>query len=139
MKSIPSGHVRVCVYIVMLIDVGGRLPARRIAGDRLRIWILVDSNVIESHSCWQEWSDAREVKGSERGGHAKIQNDGHWLLWDDSLPNVAVWPDCVPSDSPSCVLANKPRDVTIATRSILESIDLVRIAVVPLVVNIGNA
>src|SRR5437764_15124697 len=94
MRSIPSGQVRVGVYIVMIIDVGGRLPASGVAGDRLRIWVLVDSNVIESHSCWQQWSQAREIKGRETDRHAKIENDRHWLLWDDSLPNVAVWPDC---------------------------------------------
>lgn len=93
---LPVSQVRIRIRRRMLSDVVGRGVARRIARHKVvvvvLVLVLVDANVIEAHLSWQIGRDLLEIDGGETVRHAKIGDDGHGLLGNDSRADVAVGP-----------------------------------------------
>jgi len=93
-SSFPVSEVRVHVCIRVFPDVLRCWVAWRITGHEiivvLLVLVLVNSDEVDGHQRREILLDGGNVNGSETVGHAGVGDDGHWLLWNDSLADVAV-------------------------------------------------
>lgn len=62
---LPECQVWICISVVMLGNVGSSLVAGRVASDALRIWILIDSDIVDPHGCGKKRSNSSQVQSGE--------------------------------------------------------------------------
>lgn len=118
----------------MVFDVRGCWVSRRIAGHNGIVVILVDANVVHTHGRGEERRNSRQVDGREAVRHAKVENNGHWLLGHHSLADVSVGTKCLAVNRPHGLITNHPGDVALCAGGVIKGVGLVSFAVVPVVV-----
>lgn len=138
-ENTPSGQVDVGVRLRVLVDEFSGWIIRRIASHQLAILVLVYADVINPHRGWESGGDAGKVDGGETVGHAKIEDEGHWLFGNDPLGNVSIWANCFCIQGPHRLVTDEPCDEAFAAGSVVKRILLVGIAIVPVIVQIGKA
>ena len=111
----------------------------RIASHRFGSFILIDSDVVETHDGRNGLRNTRPVDVGETVGHAKVGDDGHRLLRDCPLSNISIWTDRSSIQSPGFVFANVPSNITVWTRFVLKGIGLIFLAIIPVVVEVGHS
>jgi len=123
----------------MLPDVVGGGETIRIARHDLIVLWLVDADIVDAHGSWQIFGDFFKINGRKTVRHSKVGDDGHWLFGDLSCAEVAVGTSGFLVHSPGLVFSNIPCNEAVFARLVLERVGLVLLAIVPVVVQVGQA
>lgn len=119
----------------MLLDIFRCLPARRITGHRVVIVVrvLVDPDVVETHVSGHQFVDGL-IDRCKALSHAQIHDDRHRFDWDHALADITVRPHSPGIQSPRLVFTDEPSHRPLRAWFVLKRVDLVRLAIVPVVV-----
>jgi hypothetical protein len=138
--NLPISDVGVCVRLWMVVDVTGSGIAFGIAGHDLIVLWLVDTDVVYPHGGWKVVRlNFVDVDGRKTVRHSEVGNDGHRLFRNHSLANVAVGSCRFLLHCPRLFITNVPRNEAIVASLVFERVLLIRLAVVPVVVQVGQA
>jgi len=121
---LPCCEISVSVSFNMSLDVIFRGEVLGAASDVDLIGWLVYAHVVYVHVCWE--CKLVEVDRAEAGRHSEIGDDVHGLLryWPLACPADRIRSDSLGSQSPRCLAAGNPGDISIVSWSILETIYL---------------
>ena len=119
----------------MFLNVLGCLPTRRVTGDTLIIWVLIDTNVVESQQSGHVFPDAGILR-SEVVRHTHVHDQTHWLEGNHALSDIAVGTDGAAIEGPCLLRADEPCDLAFGSGGVLERVGLVLRAIVPAVVEV---
>lgn len=114
----------------MLVDIGGRLIARRVTGNTDLVWVLVNADIVDSQIRRHILMDGAVLR-RKVVCHAQVQDHGQGLERDHALADVAVGPDGAAVECPGLVGADEPGHVASCAGVVFEGVDLVFGAVVP--------
>ena len=120
----------------MTFDILCRLPSFRVTSNAPFVWILVDTNVIEAHSCRKQRRESRKVDSREATRHTKVHDKGHGLDGDEALSDVSIGAEGSSVDLPGLFVADKPGDFAFCSRDVFECVDLVFLAIIPIVIEV---
>lgn len=123
----------------MLLNILRRPITRRVTRNTNIVRILIYANIIHPHRSRPRLREPRPIQHRERGRHTKIQNRVHGLHGNHSLANVAIGANGFCVDGPGLFVADEPCYVPPGARCVFEGVDLVFFAVVPVVVEVGEA
>lgn len=123
----------------MLLNIIRRQIPCRIASDTDIIRILINPNVVHTHSGRPRRCKTGPVQHREGRRYTKVENWIHWLHRDDTLSDVAIWSHRLRVDGPCLFAAHEPGHVPLRARCVFECVDLVLLAVVPVVVEVSQA
>lgn len=127
------------IRVRMLLNILRRPITCRITRNTNLVRILVNPNIVHPHRSRPRLLETRPVQHRERWRHTKIQNWVHGLHGDHSLADVAVGANSLGVDGPGLLTADEPGYVPLGSGRVFKGVDLVFFAVVPVVVEIGEA